>query len=240
MKPVIGLTPSIDHEEEHFMLHVAHVRAIEAAGAIPLLLPYTKDEALILQMADRIDGLYLTGGHDIDPHFFNEEPHASLGRIHPLRDQFEIELVHRMIEKNKPILGVCRGSQVINVALGGSMYQDLAAQKDSNLIQHKQKRPLRYHSHFVYVEKNSLLYEITKEEKLKVNSNHHQANRILGDELIASAASGDGVIEAIERTIGPFVLGVQWHPEQMLKEGDEPSRKIYEWFVKEALNASTA
>src|SRR5690606_13830382 len=140
MKPVIGLTPSIDHEEEHFMLHVAHVRAIEAAGAIPLLLPYTKDEALILQIADRIDGLYLTSGHASVPPFFDEEPHASLGRIHPLRDKFEIEHVPRLIEKNNPILGVCRGSQVINVALGGSIYQALAAQNDSHLTQHKQKR----------------------------------------------------------------------------------------------------
>ena len=139
-----------------------------------------------------------------------------------------------MIAQNKPILGVCRGCQVINVALGGSMYQDLASQKDSNLIQHQQYRSLSYSSHFVYIEKDSLLYEITNEEKLKVNSNHHQANRLIGENLTVSATSGDGVIEAIERKKEPFIVGVQWHPEQLLKRNDEASRKLFERFVKEA------
>lgn len=140
-----------------------------------------------------------------------------------------------MIALNKPILGVCRGCQVVNVALGGTMYQDLASQKDSNLIQHKQNRSLMYPSHFVYVEKNSLLFEITKEEKVQVNSNHHQANRLIGENLEVSATSGDGVIEAIERKSNPFILGVQWHPEQLLKRNDETSRAIYDRFIIEAM-----
>jgi putative glutamine amidotransferase len=233
MKPIIGLTPSFNDAEKKYMVNKAHCFAIELAGGIPIILPYSEDKVMIQQMVDSIAGLYLTGGDDIDPHYFNEEPHGKLGQVNPLRDQFEIQLVKETIARNKPLFGVCRGCQVLNIALGGSMYQDLASQKDSNIIQHKQKRSLSYPSHFVYVDKDSLLFDITKEDKLMVNSSHHQANRIVSENLVTSATSGDGVIEAIEGKSSTFILGVQWHPEQLVKRGDKKSIALYERFVKE-------
>lgn len=234
MKPVIGLTPSFNDVNKSYTVNKAHCYAIEIAGGIPMILPYTEDEKIIARTVESIAGLYLTGGDDIDPHYFNEEPHGKLGQVNPFRDQFELLLVKAAIKRNKAILGICRGCQVINVALGGSMYQDLASQKDSNLIQHKQKRSLTYTSHFVYVEKDSLLFDITQEEKLLVNSNHHQANRQVGENLRISATSGDGVIEAIEGKKGPFIIGVQWHPEQLVKRHDKGSLAFYKRFIEEA------
>lgn len=238
MKPLIGITPSIEENETMYTVHRAHCQALSDAGGVPLILPFAFG-SLLKQFVQLIDGLYLTGGYDIDPHYFNEEPHPSLGKVNPLRDQFEIALVHAMLAQKKPIFGICRGSQIINVALGGTMYQDLLAEKGSRLIQHKQYRDLQYSSHAVKVEKSSLLYHIVKEETIYVNSNHHQANDVLGVNLLTAAVSEDGVIEAIERKGEPFVLGVQWHPERLLDQGDVVSQKIYNRFVKEASKVRT-
>lgn len=234
MKPLIGITPSIQTDETGYTVHRAHCEAISEAGGLPLVIPYARKESTKL-IAEQVDGLYLTGGYDIDPHYFNEEPHPKLGQIDPLRDEFEIELMHQMLALNKPILGICRGSQIINVALGGTMYQDLYSQRNDTFIQHQQNRALHYGSHFVQVEKQSLLYKMTNRERIKVNSNHHQANAKLGKNLRVVAVSEDGVPEAIERTGNPFVFGVQWHPERMLESEDEVSRAIYRYFVQEAL-----
>src|SRR5699024_2541433 len=233
MKPVIGITPSIEKNESTYPVHRAHCDAIKQAGGLPLILPYgTKNVPTLL--AQHIDGLYITGGYDIDPHYFNEEPHPQLGQIDPLRDKFELALVHEMIALKKPILGICRGSQIINVALGGTMYQDLSSQKGEPLIQHIQNRPLHYPSHYIKVEKSSFLYRIVKHNNIKVNSNHHQANNQLGRNLRVSAISEDGVIEAIEREGELFVIGVQWHPERLIERQDEASQLLYAYFVSEA------
>lgn len=229
MKPVIGITPSIHSDERGYIVHRAHCDAIRGAGGIPIIIPYEAGESVQV-IAEELDGLYLTGGDDIDPHYFNEEPHLALGRIDPLRDEFEIELIHEMSVLHKPILGICRGSQILNVAFGGTMYQDIFTQKDAALIQHKQNRPLRYGSHFVEVNKQSLLYDIVKNERIKVNSNHHQANKELGKGLQLAATSDDGIIEAVEGGGETFLLGVQWHPERMLT--NEVSRAIYSYFIK--------
>lgn len=234
MEPIIGLTPSVTHDEKSYTIAVAHSDAILNAGAFPIILSYSEDEAIIHRMAETLDGLYVTGGYDIDPHYFNEEPHRALGLVNPIRDYFEIELVKQMIALNKPVLGVCRGCQIINVALGGTMYQDIFTQKKGNVIQHVQRRSLQYVSHFIRIEKDSLFFDITQMERIKVNSNHHQANRLLGENLRISAMSDDGIIEAIELTTTPFVLGVQWHPEQLLKRNDQVARALYHYFVRVA------
>lgn len=233
MKPIIGITPSIEQNETTYTVHRAHCQAIADAGGIPIIMPYGFGK-LMKQYVRIIDGLYLTGGDDIDPHYFNKEPHPDLGKVDPLRDQFEIELVHEMLSLHKPILGICRGSQIINVALGGTMYQDLLAEKDGRLIQHTQYRSLQYSSHAVKVKKSSLFYQIVKKETIHVNSNHHQANDTLGANLHTVAVSEDGVIEAIERRGTPFVIGVQWHPERLLERSDAVSKLIYISFVNEA------
>lgn len=233
MKPIIGITPSMTTCEKTYTVHRAHVEAVVKAGGVPVILPYNASSA-VERIVKQIDGLYLTGGGDIDPHYFHEEPHVKLGRIDPLRDQFELDIFHATDALNKPILGICRGSQLMNVALGGTMYQDLYAQKGDTFIQHNQDRPLHYGSHFVEVKRPSLLYDIVQEKRIKVNSAHHQANNVLGNQLRVAARSKDSVIEAIEGITHPFMLGVQWHPERMIKQKDRASYAIYVSFIQAA------
>lgn len=231
MRPLIGVTPSVAKDKSRYTLHGAHGEAIERAGGIPIMIPYVS-EAIVQQLAQKIDGLYLTGGYDIDPHYFNEEPEIGLGRVDPLRDLFEIKLLQEMLMYKKPVFGVCRGSQIINVALGGTMYQDLEEQKKDVFIQHKQKRQLVYGSHYIKISQDSLLYKMIQSERIKVNSNHHQANKQLGSGLQIAATSKDGVIEAIEGKNHPFLLGVQWHPERLLQQDDTASYALYTHFIK--------
>lgn len=230
MKPVIGITTALDQAGKSFTVHRAHCEAIALAGGLGVILPYMEEKSA-LHIADEIDGLYLTGGDDIDPHYFNEEAHVNLAWIDPARDDFEISLFREMLRLNKPILGVCRGSQIINVGLGGSMYQDLPSQKSGRLLQHQQKRSLRYGAHFIDVLPSTRLFQITKEQRIKVNSNHHQANARLGNNLQIAAVSDDGVIEAIEGVGDLFVLGVQWHPERMSMQENTISHLIYKAFI---------
>jgi putative glutamine amidotransferase len=179
-----------------------------------------------------LDGLYLTGGDDIHPVHFGEEPHPGLGSYFPERDASEIALTKIMLAKNKPILGVCKGAQILNLAVGGNMYQDIYAQIDTPLIQHTQKSPNYTPSHEVELKQDSLISQVVNREKLRVNSFHHQANRKVGKGFVISGKSSDGVIEVIESVTHRFALGVQWHPEMLAVVGnDEASREIYEAFI---------
>lgn len=208
------------------------MEAITRGGGIPLVLPYLTDEGAMNQLAQQIDGLYLTGGNDIDPTYFGEEPHPNLGSVNPERDRFEIAFIKKILQRKKPILGVCRGCQVLNVAMGGTMYQDIYAQMNGELLQHQQNAPFDHASHFVNVAKGSLLEEIVGTEQIMVNSRHHQANRNVGDDLAVCGTANDGVLEAIEGTNDFFVLGVQWHPENLISNGDISSKKIFDYFIK--------
>lgn len=232
MKPLIGITMSMEVDEVFHNVSKYNVNAISQAGGVPIGLPNIANEADIHQIAEKLDGLYATGGYDLDPTLFGEEPHPKLGTITPQRDHFEMILFKKMLELNKPILGVCRGMQILNIVEGGDMYQDIYSQIDTDLLQHSQDAPLGHGAHFVHVEKDSLLYRLTGEEKIKVNTRHHQANRKIPQSLRVSGKASDGIIEAIESVEHRFVLGVQWHPENLLTRGNEPSRKIYEGFIE--------
>lgn len=231
MKPIIGIVPAIDEEKGLYYVHEDNIRAIEEAGGTPILIPYysTPKNTRILHL---MDGLYLTGGNDIDPTLFGEEPKPHLGNITRVRDNFEIKIIRKILELEKPILAVCRGTQILNVALGGDMYQDIYSQIETPILQHQQNATKSHPSHFVNIDKNSLLYQLVNETKIKVNSRHHQANRNIAKSLKISGRANDGVIEAIESTDHRFVLGLQWHPENMAVKGDEVSRKIYQGFIQ--------
>ncbi|RDW20188.1 gamma-glutamyl-gamma-aminobutyrate hydrolase [Oceanobacillus arenosus] len=231
MRPIIGVTPSMEISQVKYSVMNDNVKAILQAGGIPVILPYLTSDADLEQIANQIDGLYATGGDDIDPTLFGEEPHPKLGAIIPVRDQFEIALAKKMLEIEKPILGVCRGAQILNIAVGGGMYQDIYAQIDRDLLQHSQKAPRGYGSHFVDVLEGSLLHQLTGMEKLRVNSYHHQANRTVGIGFQISGYASDGVVEAVESKVHRFVLGVQWHPEAMVAGADDTSLKIYRGFI---------
>ena len=232
MNPLIGIVTSTEIEQETYYTSSDNVNAIIRAGGIPILLPYYQHEKTIEEIASKIDGLYATGGYDIDPTLFGQEPHPKLGTIIPERDHFEIALMKNVLELDKPILGVCRGSQTLNIALGGDMYQDIYSQKNSReLLQHQQKAPNKHGSHFVDVKEGSLLNRITGETRLRVNSRHHQANRKVGEPLQISARASDGIVEAIESTKHRFVLALQWHPENMLVANDLASEAIFNGFI---------
>ena len=179
-----------------------------------------------------LDGILLTGGGDIDPTLFNEEPHAKLGEVTPARDSLEIELAKEMLQVNKPILGICRGLQILNVALGGADYSRYSFTKHKPILQHSQKAPRSHPSHFVQIEKDTILESITETPKIKVNSFHHQAVKDVPKPLIISGTASDGIIEAVESTAHHFVLGVQWHPEALAENGEAVSLRLFNKFIE--------
>lgn len=216
MKPVIGITPNYADGSGLYSLHRGYADAVAAAGGRPVLLfPSAAPEPPFLP--DFLDGILFSGGGDIDPFLFGEEPLRECGEISPLRDSFELWLCRLALEKGLPLLGICRGMQVMNIAAGGSIYQDILAQTGSTL-KHSQQAPRAHATHSVMPEENSLLAAIWGKKRIAVNSFHHQAAARLGDGFSVAARSPDGIVEAIERRDAPFALGVQWHPEAMKNE----------------------
>nr|WP_245203897.1 gamma-glutamyl-gamma-aminobutyrate hydrolase family protein [Ammoniphilus resinae] len=228
VKPLIGITPSL--EKHSFSLPQDNVGAVLAAGGIPVILPYLTDAQQITEIAGKIDGLLLSGGGDINPFYFDEEPIPGLGQITPERDDFEISLVKAMLVQNKPILGICRGCQILNIAVGGNMYQDLYTQIDRPLLQHTQQAPREHVSHLIKIVPESLLHEMMGETEVKVNSFHHQAIRHLPNGFTITARSSDQVIEAFESKTHRFVVGVQWHPENLYRK-DERMLRLFQRFI---------
>lgn len=227
MKPVIGLTCSID-DQKHF-LNNDYAEAIVRAGGIPLVIP-VGTETDVVQIAGLVDGLMMTGGNDPNPLLFGQEPHPKLGEVNPERDALELELARHFLYLNKPMLGICRGMQVMNIAVGGTLYQDLSQHK-GELIQHNQDAPRTHPSHYVHVEEGSLLHRIAGTDRITVNSYHHQAVWDVAPSFTASGIASDGIIEAIESRRHRFVIGVQWHPEGLALKGDPFSLRLFEQFV---------
>jgi putative glutamine amidotransferase len=229
VKPIIGVSASIERQ----MISVSkdNLEAVCAVGGIPMVLPYLERLDEMREITEVIDGLLLTGGGDINPFLFGEEPHPSLGSITPERDELEVMLVQTMLAKNKPILGLCRGCQILNIAAGGTMYQDIYSQIDHGLLQHSQNAPRDHATHYVFIEEGSLLRKITRHEKMAVNSYHHQALKQPAKGFVFSAKASDGVVEAVESQNHRFVLGVQWHPENMHRK-DPISRGLFAAFIK--------
>lgn len=237
MKPVIGIT-SDGELESKFALNEQYVEAVIRAGGLPIILP-TGIEEDVTQVVGMLDGLMLTGGGDIDPMLFGEEPLPGLGEVSPARDSLEIALIHQMLEVDKPILGICRGQQILNVAFGGNIYQDIYTQHDKPLLQHSQKAPRSHQSHFVNVKKDTLFASIVQDERIQVNSYHHQAVKDVLKPLVVSGIANDGVIETIESPVHHFVLGVQWHPEALADKGDIVSLRLFEEFIDQSRDRRT-
>lgn len=228
MKPIIGISSTFDGKV--YSVSKDYIQAITEFGGVPIIIPNLQ-ETNIDAIVQLIDGLFLTGGEDIDPTLFGEEPIRGLGKITPERDEFEIAIIRKMLKLNKPILGICRGCQILNIAVGGDMYQDIYNQTENCLLQHIQQAA-RYHaSHFVQVIEGSILSDITQMEKFKVNSFHHQAIRKIPNEFEVSALASDGIIEAFESKSHKFVMGFQWHPENMVVKKDVVSEAIFKSFI---------
>ncbi len=235
MKPIIGITCSYDWNKGYFRLNRAYVTAIERAGGVPIILPSISPDN-VREIVGIVDGVLLSGGVDIDPHLYGEKPIHKMGKIDPDRDLFEIELTKEVLRRELPLLAICRGIQVLNVAAGGTLYQDIESQVKGS-IKHKWHTPSgldappSYPTHIVKIKAGSMLHKIFGKQELRVNSFHHQAVKDVGKKFIATAWAEDEVIEAIEYTGSSFILGVQWHPEWMM---NSEMMKIFEEFVKRA------
>ncbi len=232
-KPVIGITGNFG--EKGCELAQGYYQSVLKAGGIPLVIPAYEDMATLVATLERIDGLLLSGGGDLNPMLLDEEPVPGLGGICPQRDKAELWLIRMAYNRQLPILGICRGIQMMAAALGGSVYQDLKSQYTANpLIKHSQDLAREYASHTVRIEQDSLLYRIMGSDKLAVNSFHHQAVRNPGACFRVSAYAPDGVIEAIESTEHKSLLGVQWHPECFALRADYSMMPLFEWLIGEA------
>jgi putative glutamine amidotransferase len=211
-RPLVGITISYSKNPEFFTLRDDYVRAVEKAGGLPVVLApgWPADAAELLS---RLDGLLLTGGADMDPVLYGQEAHETVTRVIPERDAFEIALCREALRRDQPLLAICRGHQVLNVATGGTLIQDIPSEV-SGAFDHDPDRERWETAHEVRILPRTRLREILGAETIAVNSFHHQAVRDLGEGLVVSAASTvDGVIEGIEAPGRRLAVGVQWHPE---------------------------
>lgn len=210
MGSLIGITCGFNEDKNSHFVTDYYVRAVSSAGGIPVVLPASEQDCAN-EIYKRLDGFLFTGGSDLDPAFFGEEPLLSLGEITPVRDLFEIRLAEYVLKGEKPVLAICRGVQVINVAAGGTLYQDI---KETTPQLHFQKAPRWYPTHEVKLQRDTRMFEVIKKETFRVNSFHHQAVRDYGKGLSAVCFSRDGIVEGMEGTDpATWLMGVQWHPE---------------------------
>ena len=234
--PLIGITTSRSATNlgvPLFAAAQAYVEAITQAGGAPVLLPLGLDESTLRTLASRLDGILFSGGGDIQPEIYGSHSHPAVDEVDPDRDRVEFWLVQQVIQRQQPFLGICRGFQVINVALGGTLYEDILDQHPAALQhQYFPGHPRSYRAHSVRIQEDSRLATLLQAETAQVNSLHHQGVRLLAPDAQASAYAEDGILEGLELPGHPFGLAVQWHPE-WLRE-DPAMRRIFQAFIQAA------
>lgn len=230
-RPIIGITTN--QIEASSRLADAYSQAVIMGGGLPLTIPSFTDASLISQTIEQIDGLLLTGGGDLDPSLLTEDAHPTLSCINKNRDIQEIQLVRIAAQRQMPILGICRGHQIINFALGGEIHQDIPSHFTHSTIKHSQSEPKDKTTHTVSITKNSKLHSIVASETLKTNSIHHQAVSVVAPNLVETATTTDGVNEAIEHP-HQQIIGVQWHPEALAVMGSKPNLDIFKWLTTQS------
>jgi len=237
-RPLIGITCGPHHDDGVLFYGIlpAYIKSITMAGGLPVLITPNTDEQVLRETYERMDGVLLAGGGDIDASYYGMENTELVGNIDRDRDFTEINVARWAADDNKPLFGICRGIQAINVALGGTLYQDVPTEYPGyNGIDHDTwgKAPRSHLSHGVSVKPETHLATVIGETAPEVNSMHHQAVRDVAPGLIISAHSPDGLIEGVELPGARFYVGVQWHPEE-LTDYSEPMRRLFAAFVKEA------
>jgi putative glutamine amidotransferase len=253
-RPLIGVTTSEvrraetieqtaegDPPRHEMALGLTYLRAIERAGGIPVVMPPLHSEA-IEPLLDRVSGICLSGGPDLDPDSYDGPRHPKLGPTEPDLDRFELEIARAADERGKPILAICRGAQAINVARGGSLLQHIpelqAGSGNGNPVAHRQNEPGDVVTHDVEIEGSSLLGRIIGDGQAAVNSFHHQAAERIGRGLVPVAWAPDGILEGVEDPERPFLVGVQWHAECLVDRPEQLS--LFRAFVEAAAKSESA
>lgn len=243
--PIIGVSGF--NKDGNGLVGRTYINAVLNAGGAPVIIPVTGNDEVIESIVSTLDGLIMTGGVDFDPlKYYGEEPIQELGEVDPARDEFDVKLVRAAVKKGIPVLGICRGHQLLSVAFGGSLWQDIPSQIPGSFIKHRQSpTPGAYGSHTVNIVKGSFLEKIFGEDTAIVNSFHHQAIKDMPKGFKVVATSVDGIIEGIERVAplegypdgGGLILGVQFHPESMVTGPDKTVKALFELLVESANQA---
>lgn len=223
-KPRIGITTSteIRPKKSYAATSRNYVDSVLKAGGLPVLIPLFDEIEMAKEYLDTLDGLIITGGNeDVSPLTYGENPIKQIHELSESRDFYEFELMKEAYKRNLPTLGICRGMQVINVVLGGSLYQDIFSQIEGVAGHQPKNIPVYNLYHEVSIEEDSILSRVFDNETIKVNSFHHQAVKKVGAELKVTAKSKDGIVEAIEGKNKKFLVGVQWHPEDLTSKHKE-------------------
>ena len=228
MKPVIAILAEITNDRKTNFNH-QYTKAIESTGGIPLLLPYTDNGESMDAFVDFCDGFLFTGGADIDPARYGEAVSERCGEIQSFRDAFEFEMLKKILATGKPVMAICRGEQLVNVALGGTLYQDIPTEAPSD-ISHSQKEPRFSPSHSVNILDNTPLRTLMGTDRIAANTFHHQAIKKLGEGLTVMARADDGTVEAVYLRGYNYLRAYQWHPERLF-ETDPHNRRIFEDFI---------
>ncbi len=237
-RPLIGIVPGYDMERGRLYTPEGYMDGITCAGGLPCILPLELAPGMAEQIIEACDGFLFTGGPDIDARAFGEENRKCQGSISPGRDKLELELARLAVRENKPALGICRGVQLLNTAMGGTLHQDIYSGSSAKLmLKHWQEAPDWYPVHDVTISRGSMLHKIFGTDSLPVNSYHHQAVNVPADGLIVTAKASDDVVEALECAKGQFIVGVQWHPETMWRNVSI-HLKLFEAFVEAAAEHS--
>ena len=235
MKPIIGILGSnmnfpspVFSSVEKFYVNTAYINAVQLNGGIPLAVPVSENEEDLVSILKLCHGVLVPGGEDVDPKFYGENPHPTIGTIRPDMDSFILSALDICFKHNIPVFGVCRGLQIINIALGGTLYQDMSLYEGETIL-HNQTYDRSYTVHKADIKAGSLLHSIFGAEEIMVNTMHHQAIKDLGRGLSATALAPDDIIEAIESDNNQ-IFAVQWHPEELIHSTPEMN-KLFLHFI---------
>ncbi|GAK60942.1 peptidase C26 [Candidatus Vecturithrix granuli] len=243
MRPIIGMTGTTATTFDQGITRLlptqevgyrTYVHAVVTSGGAPFFIPLVREQSVIERLITKLDGLLLTGGADINPLYFHSEPHPNLGLIDQEKDELELRITKLALEADIPILGICRGIQVLNVANGGTLYQDIFSEiPTAPLLKHRQQAPMTTLTHSMKIEPGTHLHEMLQQTAILVNSHHHQAVKDVAPDFRITARATDGIIEGIELPSRKFVVGVQWHPEGSFQE-DTYAQRLFQAFIQAA------
>lgn len=231
-RPLIGI--SCSHPDDYSSTRMTYTESVIQAGGTPMLIPITTDSLVLRDIINRLDGIILIGGGDIHPSYYNESPIEQSGTADPIRDVYDIALIRMAANRNIPMLGICRGEQLINVAFGGTLYQDIPSQHPDTTVQHDQQEPGNIPTHTVNLLPGSTIAQITGKTQLLTNTHHHQAVKRVAPGFRVTAWATDSIPEAIESTCEYPIWGVQFHPEILTVAGNSTFAKFFHFLVQKA------